>query len=196
MAREPTSVPVLETPRLRLRPFKLKDAPGFHEAYGDPEAMRFWDFPAYATLAETERDVRWSMKRSPSAHGIWAVASKEGDRCIGMVNYHHRERRNRRLEVGYILARKYWRQGLMTEAMTALLDYCFEMLRAHRIEALIDPENTASISLAKGLGFHCESGPMRDRLLVNGKFQPQVMYALVGRESLIRRHGDLAAKPQ
>ncbi|HVM77783.1 MAG TPA: GNAT family N-acetyltransferase [Stellaceae bacterium] len=187
MARDPDAVPVLETRRLRLRPFELADAPGFHEAYGDPEAMRYWDFPAHASLAETERAVRWAMKHSPYAYGVWAVAAKDGNRCIGMVNYHHREQRNRRLEVGYILARPHWRRGLMTEAMTALLDYCFEKLRAHRVEALIHPENVASMRLAEGLGFRRESGPLRDRLLVGDTFQDQVMYALVGRESLIRR---------
>jgi ribosomal-protein-alanine N-acetyltransferase len=117
------------------------------------------------------------------------VAAKDGDRCLGLVNYHHREQRNRRLEVGYILARAHWRQGLMTEAMTALLDYCFEALRVRRVEALIHPANTASIRLAEGLGFRCESGPLRDRLLVGDTFHDQVMYALVGSESLIRRGG-------
>jgi ribosomal-protein-alanine N-acetyltransferase len=189
MAQDPNAVPILETRRLRLRPFELADAAGLHEAYGDPEAMRFWDFPALSSVAETERAVRWAMKHNPYAYGVWAVAAKDGDRCLGLVNYHHREQRNRRLEVGYILARAHWRQGLMTEAMTALLDYCFEALRVRRVEALIHPANTASIRLAEGLGFRCESGPLRDRLLVGDTFHDQVMYALVGSESLIRRGG-------
>lgn len=189
MAKDPAEVPVLETPRLRLRPFQIADAAGLHDAYGDPEAMRFWDFPALASVAETERAVRWSMKYNPYAYGVWAVATKDGDRCLGLVNYHHREQRNRRLEVGYILARAHWRRGIMSEAMTALLDHCFVALQVRRVEALIQPENVASIRLAEGLGFRCESGPMRDRLRVGDTFHDQLMYGLVGRESLIRRAG-------
>ncbi|HTS94005.1 MAG TPA: GNAT family N-acetyltransferase [Stellaceae bacterium] len=181
MAGDSESVPVLETPRLRLRPFELSDAPGLHEAYGDPEAMRYWDFPAHASLAETERALRWVMKHNPYAYGVWAIALKDGGRCIGLVNYHHREQRNRRLEVGYILARRYWRRGLMTEAMTALLEHCFEALGVRRVEALIHPENLASARLAEKLGFRRESGPLRDRLLVGDTFQDQVMYALISR---------------
>lgn len=189
MAKDPAEVPVLETPRLRLRPFQIADAAGLHDAYGDPEAMRFWDFPALASVAETERAVRWSMKYNPYAYGVWAVATKDSDRCLGLVNYHHREQRNRRLEVGYILARAHWRRGIMSEAMTALLDHCFDALQVRRVEALIHPENVASIRLAEGLGFRCESGPMRDRLRVGDTFHDQLMYGLVGRESLIRRAG-------
>jgi len=48
---------------------------------------------------------------SPHSHQAWAVAEERADRCIGMVNYHHREAHNRRLEIGYILAPSHQRQG-------------------------------------------------------------------------------------
>src|SRR5262249_3835810 len=105
--------------------------------------------------------------------------SRDGDHCIGLVNYHHREARNRRLEVGYILAPLRWRQGLMTEAMTAFLRYCFEALDTHRIEALIEPENVASIGLARRLGFRREGGLLRDRIVVDNRFRSLSMYALL-----------------
>ena len=73
-----------------------------------------------------------------------------------MVNYHHREARNARLEIGYILAPSHQGRGLMTEAVEALVAYCLGELAAHRIEALIHPDNTASIRLVERLGFRCE----------------------------------------
>ena len=88
---------------------------------------------------------------SPYDYLAWAVADKRSDRCIGLVNYHHREARNEKLEIGYILAPAQQGRGLMTEAVAALVAYCFGELAAHRIEALIHPDNTASIRLVAEL---------------------------------------------
>jgi RimJ/RimL family protein N-acetyltransferase len=59
----------------------------------------------------------------PHSYQAWAIAEKRGNRCVGMVNYHHREPHNQRLEIGYILAPS---QGPMTEALQALVAYRFE----------------------------------------------------------------------
>ena len=90
------------------------------------------------------------------------MAEKRSNRCIGMVNYHHRQARNGKLEIGYIMALAMQRRGLMTEAVMALLAYCFGELAVNRVEALIRPDNAASIQLAERLGFRCEGGPLRD----------------------------------
>src|SRR5262245_30146256 len=108
--------------------------------------MRYWNFPACETRAESARWARiLARTSSPYSYHAWAMAEKRGDRCIGMVNYHHREAHNKRLEIGYILARSHYGRGLMTEALQALITYCFDALGTHRIEALIEPENAASI---------------------------------------------------
>jgi ribosomal-protein-alanine N-acetyltransferase len=97
-----------------------------------------------------------------------------------MVNYHHRDVRNRRLEIGFILAQPYWRQGLMEEAIRALLQHCFESLNVHRVEATIAPSNGASVRLVQRLGFRAEGGPMRDRLYgSDGAWLSVIMFGLL-----------------
>jgi ribosomal-protein-alanine N-acetyltransferase len=87
---------------------------------------------------------------------------------------------NDRLEVGYILGRSYWRQGLATEALRAFLGHCFGPLQVHRVEATIDVDNLPSIRLAERLGFRCESGPMRKRLkMPDGRFANILMFGLL-----------------
>ena len=175
--------PTLATKRLRLRQFESRDVEGLHTCFGDREAMRYWNFPPCETQAESERWVKILEKNtSPYAFLAWALADKRSDRCIGMVNYHHREAQNRRLEVGYILAPAQQGRGLMTEAMQALLAYCFEELSVHRVQALIHPDNGASIALAKRLGFRCEGGPLRDYWRVGDGFLDVMMYALLAGE--------------
>jgi len=174
------SFPALATKRLRLRPFAERDLQGLHACFGDEGAMRYWNSPACKSEAETGRWLRYLAKTtSPYDYLAWAVADKRSDLCIGMVNYHHREARNARLEIGYILAPGQQGRGLMTEAVAALVTYCLEDLAVHRIEALIHPDNVASIRLVERLDFRCEGGPLRDRWRRGEGYMSVMMYALI-----------------
>ena len=151
-----------------------------HACFGDLDAMRYWNFPARKSKAETARWVKGLARTSsPHSYQAWAIAEKRGDRCIGMVNYHHREPRNRRLEIGYILARSHYGQGLMTEALQAFVAYCFDELGTHRIEAMISPDNRASIKLVERLGFRREGGPLRDYWRVGEHYTSALVYGLI-----------------
>ena len=169
--------PTFTTARLRLRPLEPRDAKALHACYGDPEAMRFWDSAPSRDVAETKARIG----RNTPRFAAWAILSKDGKRFLGMVNYHHRHASHRRLEVGYILARPHWRKGLMHEAMTAFLGYCFGALANHRVEALIEPGNAASRGLVEKLGFAAE-GLLRDRLCVEGKYRSVLIYALLAED--------------
>ncbi len=172
--------PALSTRRLRLRRVERRDASGLHACFGDPVAMRYWDFPACGTIAETERVLKWLAKTtSPYDHLAWAITEGSSDACIGMVCYHHREARNRRLEVGYIVAPQHQRRGLGTEAVGALVEYCVGKLGVHRVQALIYPENTASIRLVARLGFRCEGGPLTDYWRVGDGYRSAMLFACV-----------------
>ena len=180
--------PTLLTKRLRLRRFEQRDLDGLHACFGDPDAMRYWNSPPCKTLAETERWIRILEKSSsPYAFLAWAVADKRSDRCIGMINYHHREAQNRRLEIGYILAPAEQGRGLMTEAAAALLAYCFDELAVHRVQALIHPDNIASIRLVERLSFCLEGGPLRDYWRVGETYLSVMLYALLGKEAADQR---------
>ena len=174
------SCPELTTQRLRLRLFEARDVDGLHACFGNSEAMRYWNFPACQSKAETARWVEiLARATSPHSYQAWAVAEKRGNRCIGMVNYHHREAHNRRLEIGYILAPSHQRQGLMTEALQALVAYCFDELRTHRIEAMISPDNHTSTRLVERLGFQREGGPLRDYWRVGEEYRSVLVYGLI-----------------
>jgi len=136
MVKSSDPFPILKTRRLHLRRVLPQDKAGFHACFGDFESMRYWNFPASKTAAETEKVLGWLAKTSsPYDHLAWTVADRADDQCIGMVNYHHREVRNRRLEIGYIIGRKHQGKGFGTEAVHALIQYCTDELATHRIEA-------------------------------------------------------------
>jgi [ribosomal protein S5]-alanine N-acetyltransferase len=163
---------------LTLRRLAETDAPGLHAAYGDADAMRFWDSLPSRDEAETAARIRQSADVNPQWHAAFAVLRRETGQFVGMVNYHLRQPWNRRLAIGWILARPWWRQGFAGEATGALLDHCFTTLGTHRVEAHIEPDNAASIRLAERLGFRHE-GTMRDWLFVAGQPRDMLLYALL-----------------
>jgi RimJ/RimL family protein N-acetyltransferase len=168
MTEPATQVPTLDTARLQLRCLKIEDAPAAHQAYGDPEAMRYWDMPLSIDLEETERRLTRSLSVDPQWHATWTVrARRDGqlldDQFIGMVNYHARQPWNRRLALGWILIPHFQGRGYMQEAVGAVLTHCFATLDIHRVEAKIEPENVRSARLAQRLQ---REGLLRDRLFV------------------------------
>jgi ribosomal-protein-alanine N-acetyltransferase len=168
----------LVTARLRIRRLAPEDAPGLHLAYGDADAMRFWDGPPSRDLAETEERIRRSAYVDPSWHAAWALLASPDEQFVGMINYHGRQDAHRRLALGWILVPRYERQGYMSEAVRAVLAYCFETLHVHRVEAEIEPSNIRSIRLVERHGFRRE-GLLRDRVWAGGEPRTIMMYALL-----------------
>src|SRR3954452_3420801 len=125
MAKQPIPHPILSTARLRLRQFDPADTEAMHRCFSDPYAMRFWNHPVHTKLIETERAVRRFIDCTPSYYRFWAVAEAGSDRCIGMVNYHDGAMRSRRVTIGYIVDPARQRDGVATEAVSAMIDFCF-----------------------------------------------------------------------
>ena len=182
MALALKTAPILETERLRLRPFKAGDLKALHALYSDVENLRWWGIDPSPSLDDTQRMLRWHLAYHPFQYVLWAVEEKKSKRLIGMINYSRRDMRERRVEVGWIMAADRQGKGYMTEAARALLSYLIDRLRIHKIEALIRPENKPSAALAKRLGFRLEGGPIRDRWWVGGKWHSVMLYGLVAGE--------------
>lgn len=177
-----SSYPVVMTPRLILRPVTIEDADSLHRCcYGDPEVMRYWDLPPSRHAKQTVARITQSLSIDPAWHAIWVILLKGNEHPIGMMNYHHREPAARRLEVGYAIARSHRRQGYMAEAMCGFLQYCFDELATHRVEALVDHRNQECVLFTEGLGFRNE-GLLRDRICVAGEYRSLLMFALLEHE--------------
>jgi ribosomal-protein-alanine N-acetyltransferase len=175
--------PALETERLRLRRFTRADAPAMRAFFGSAKAMRYWNSPPVKTLAETAKLLKvFASANAPQFWQPWAIVRRRDNVCIGMINYHHRDAGNHRLELGWILAPRHQGKGYAREACAAVIRYCIDALDTHRIEAMIVPENVASIRLATALGFRLEGGPIRDRWRTGKEYRSVMMYGLLAGE--------------
>ena len=172
-------LPVLETERLILRPMKMSDAEDIFAYSKDPEVARHVLWDAHRSISDSRFYLKY-MKRQyktgqPSSYGI---VLKETGRLVGTIGFMWYNADNRATEVGYSLARWLWNQGLMTEALHAVLDMAFEHLHVHRIEAMHDAANPASGRVMIKCGMHHE-GTLRHRVFNKGRFVDVELYAIL-----------------
>lgn len=182
MARLPRKQPTFATKRLRLRAFRTSDIEAMHALYADADNLRYWSTPPSADRGATRRTMRWHLVYRPRQYVIWAVEESRSRQVIGMINYHHRNLREKRVDVGWLILPQHQGKGYMTEAGRALLRHLFDDLGVHKVEALIERANKPSAALAKRLGFRLEGGPIRDRWSANGKWHSVVLYGLIAGE--------------
>lgn len=151
---------ILETPRLLVRRLARDDLDALSAIYGDPEVRKY--FPeGVLTREETREELEWFLDGHPEDPrlGLWAAIHRESAQFIGRCGLLLWDIEGRReVEIAYLLARPWWRQGLGTEAARALVRHGFERLGLPRLIALIEPENRASIRTAEkaGLAFDKE----------------------------------------
>jgi RimJ/RimL family protein N-acetyltransferase len=144
-------IPTLETERLLLREWRDADLDAYAAMCSDPEVMRFF------SSGVMHRDDAWRQMAQFAGHwtlrgfGTWAVEHRESGEMIGRIGLHQPEGWPG-LEVGWSLARAAWGHGYATEGGAASLDFAWRDLGAERVISIIDPDNAASIAVARRLG--------------------------------------------
>ncbi len=172
-------VPVLETERLRLRPLSRTDAQAMLNIHGDEETVRYWGHDQISTLHEAEELINKNLDWLQEGRCIfWAVDDKAGMRMVGTCTLFHIDEQNRRAEVGYILNRSNWGQGMGSELLHRLISHAFEDMDLHRLEADTDPRNQASLALLTKFGFQRE-GELRQRWMVHGSWHDSTLLGLL-----------------
>lgn len=178
-----STFPVLETERLRLRRILPADIDTWLAIFTHPDVRRYLVDIDDNTEFETVKEiVEWADMIFANKSGIrWAITLKPDDTMIGSCGFHVYDAHNQHLEIGYELSHAYWRKGIMTEACQAVLNFCFDELDVHRIEADVTVGNEASAGLLTSLGF-VQEGTWRDRVFANGKFHSLWQFAILKNE--------------
>ncbi len=176
------ALPRLETERLLLRPLAPDDADFVFRHFSDPAVTRYLaDMDPLTQCAQAEEIVRSYLHPADDSYGCWVITWKADGAPIGLCNYDRYDARSRRFEVGYSLSPACWGQGIMTEALRAVLRYGFTQMNLNRVEALVALENIGSIRVLEKLGFQRE-GLFRDFFCRQGLFYDFAFYALLRRE--------------
>ena len=149
-----TTFPVLQTERLILRNPQVADAEAIFRIMSDPQVLRYF---GSAPMTDPEQ----ALRRIASFHadfaakeGIrWAITSRSDGRFLGTCGFWRLVKEHFRAEIGYELAPEWWGQGIMPEAIDAALNFGFQSMGLHSVEAQIAPENIGSRRVLEKLGF-------------------------------------------
>ena len=171
--------PTLTTERLLLRRIELSDANDLFILRSDERMMKYIDRPRAKTKEDAEKLIQIFEDLLIKNEGInWGITLKDNSRLLGTICFWKLQLENERSEIGYMLHSDFHRKGIMQEAMTVVLNYGFNELKLHSVEANVNPENTASIKLLEKNNFVREAY-FKENYFYNGKFLDSGIYSLV-----------------
>ncbi len=168
----------IQTARCRLRPFSTADADDVYAYRRDPEVVR--NLQVAQPFRREDADVFVATQVLADRHERCVWAMEQDGRVVGGVSLRI-ARGKRRAEVGYELARWLWGRGLMTEAVSAVIDEAFRRLPIIKITATATAANVRSIRLAEKLGMQREA-LLRQHWVHGGRVLDEVRYGILREE--------------
>lgn len=169
----------LRTPRLLLRPFVPEDAEALYLLRSDERVMAMIGRPRTSTFADAVALIERTRADQEASRAVsWAVQLAGASAMCGTIGLYRPSWEHHRVEVGYLLHPKHWGQGLMGEALRAVVDLAFERYGFHSMEAITDPRNTASRRLLEKNGFVLE-GLFKENYHWNGMFLDSAVYSML-----------------
>ena|ERR1700761_1279758 len=134
---------IVQTPRLLVREFKKREEDLLVNLYSDERVTRHVH---KRTAEDTRRQFADAVKAYKTHPGLgrWGIFDPKTQDFIGVCILKPADADPSRIELGYVLAAKYWGAGLATELATALVTYGFEKKGLNEICACTSPQNTAS----------------------------------------------------
>ena len=167
------------TPRLRIREVRDADAPNFFKIRSNADNMRFIPRP----IAQSEQEIleffALCSETYQKGDGLnLGIALKDTDELIGSIGYYRTKWYADRSEIGYILSQDHRSKGYMHEAISAIIDFGFNEIGFHSLEAIIDPRNTASINVVEKAGF-VKEGHLKECDYWNGEYLDSLIYSII-----------------
>ena len=157
----------------------VEDAEGLYAIRSDERAMRFMDSVWHKSVEDSKQKIEEIREAFRKKEGInWSIIEKGSGLFIGYFGYWRLERHNSRAEIGYALVPDHWGKGFMTEALSSLLTFGFDVIKLHSMEANINPNNAPSRKLLLKSGFRQEAY-FRENYFYEGKFIDSEIYGLL-----------------
>ncbi len=163
-----------ETERLIIRRPKKSDAKYLFENYTqDIEVTKFLSWKPHKKLIDTEHFILsvMNVNKFIKTRYVYVVAEKNNPQiAIGMIDVIIL---NQTAGFGWVLAKKFWNRGYMTEAVKPVMEYIFTLPQIFRIQAGFHPENIGSGRIMEKIGMQFEGNYRRSTIFPNISTEPQ-----------------------
>ncbi|MEM7581185.1 MAG: GNAT family N-acetyltransferase [Mastigocoleus sp.] len=170
--------PILKTSRLILRAIHISDAQLVHRNLSDYQTIIYSNTVEPPSLEKVQKMIeKWQQGFTKQQVIRWGITIKGEDAIIGSCGYKKIIKNHRRAEIGYEIFAEYRRQGIISEALNAIIQFGFKVIELTLIEATVNCNNLASISLLNKLGF-IEEGVLREYEFQQDKFTDLKLFSL------------------
>ena len=173
----------LLTERLILRKLTMKDAKDLRDSINNLNISKWLLVVPYPyTLKDAKWYIRHSNKKENDPYNF-NIELKNERKIIWGAGLHRVDKKQGTAELGYWLDERYWRQGIITEAVSEIIDFGFNKLKLRRVIIPAYSDNKASNGLAKSLGFKYE-GKLRKaaKCKATGKIHDENLWSLLNYE--------------
>ncbi|WP_430401656.1 GNAT family N-acetyltransferase [Fluviicola sp.] len=175
---------LIETKRLLLKGLSPEDMTEIFERNLKPKIMTILGHRSEADYEKEYQKYKNGYASYNRSFLLFLLVDKSSDKIIGRCGLHNWNTDHLRAEIGYVMEdENYQKQGLMGEAVEAIIDYGFKFLNLHRIEALVGKENIPSLRLMEKNNFIRE-GVLREHYYVAGKFEDSILFSKLREEYL------------
>ncbi|MCI5841411.1 MAG: GNAT family N-acetyltransferase [Clostridium sp.] len=174
----------IETDRLILRRYVIEDADAMYKNWApDSEVTKFLTWQPHSSV-EVSRGIieNWLKEYSDKKYYQWAIVLKDnGNEPIGDISVGQMNEDISMVHIGYCLGRAWWRRGIMSEALKAVMHFMFDTVEVNRVESRHDPMNPNSGKVMQKCGMKYE-GTLRSADRNNQGICDACYYALLRSE--------------
>ena len=173
-----SGLPVLCGTQVILRELRASDAPSLFALLTTEEVARFIS-PPPTTVEGFEKFIAWTIRqRAAGTYACFAVTLKGYDTAIGIFQMRETEPGFGTAEWGFAIGSPFWGTGVFQEGADLVLEFAFETLGVHRLEARSAVRNGRGNGALRKVGA-VQEGLLRKSFLRNGEYLDQVLYAIV-----------------
>ncbi len=172
---------MLKTRRLHIRELISTDIDNVHELHSLPETDEFNTLGIPENIQTTEKILtEWLILQKQKSRNsyIFCIDKNEDNSFVGLIALNLGKTNYKTAEVWFKVHKDHWKKGYTTEALTRILDFGFNDLKLHRIEAGCVVENIASSKTLEKAGFTRE-GMKRKKLPIRGEWKDNYFYGIL-----------------
>jgi RimJ/RimL family protein N-acetyltransferase len=146
----------IDTDRLLLRKYEMTDVDDmFRNWVTDPEASRFWGWKPHENIEETKSLLQgWINDYAKTDNYHWVIVIKKLSEAIGYIYLNEINNDEKSASIHYLVSKKFWNQGIMTEACKVVLAFSFNKIGVTKIHTYHHVENPASGKVMQKSGMH------------------------------------------
>ncbi|MBN2479150.1 MAG: GNAT family N-acetyltransferase [Parachlamydiales bacterium] len=177
---------LIKSKNIILRKPLNEDLQDIFDYSSDMEITKYLRFANHKTLLDTKTFFIFAQNQTQNKTGVVLVIEHIKDKkVIGHIGFRNLDSIFEKAEIGFLLSKNYWGQGIMSEAVTKMIEFGFRKLKLNRIEAFCDIENFRGNKLLKT--FMQKEGLLREVEKKDSRFINMHIYSILKKEFLLKK---------